>query len=181
VKATPEQWLEFTARALAWTGLLKADAVGWLAPIISEGEGRGLPSRDIGKAIMQHGIAAPDADAASLGIHRRFQTGAAYIDALTDLGRAKAERAAELVAHRALGNFYHWRTFARTPRGFSEVRIVTVGDRRTCAAGLLLNEQLFPRGTEPVFPLIECDAEMCRCTYQMLTPRLRERILRRTR
>jgi hypothetical protein len=180
MRATPDQWAEFTVQALHWTGVLKVEVAEWLAPIVSDGEGRGLASHDIAKSIMQHGTQAPEAEVAALGIHKRFPVGSGYIDALTALGRTKAERAAELVAHRALGNFYRWRTFEQTPKLFNEVRIVTVGDRRTCGAGLALNGQLFPRGTEPFFPLPECDAEMCCCAYQMRSPRLRERIARRT-
>lgn len=155
--------------------MMRPEAAAWVAPIVQSGEKQGLPIRTIAKEILRTGRPLSVDEKSERSFPINLPLSDEYASALTELGRHDPERAANLVGHRAMMNFYLDRSLEMARRLRAEIRISVVDDRGNCPTAMSIHGKFFQADDVPSLPLEPCTADMCRCGYQVITASSKKR------
>ena len=161
-------WRKEIQEACDATGLIKPDAVFWIAPLIIDGHKRGSDDHAIASKITGWGNALSEDDKAKLGVRADAKLGREYVDALTRKGRKRPLAAAYFVVQRAT-HAHSQSERLKHLRGddhVTGVEIIATEGALTCLAAQDIDGQVFEPEKAPALPLRRCDAESCRCVYQ---------------
>lgn len=161
-------WRKEIEEACGATGLIKTDAVAWIAPLIIDGHKRGSDDHTIASKISGWGNALCEEDKAKLGVRADAKLGREYVEALTRKGRKRPLAAAYFVVQRATHAHSQSERLKhlRTDEHVDGVEIIATEGALTCLAAQGIEGQVFEPEKAPTLPLRRCDAESCRCVYQ---------------
>ena len=161
-------WRKEIEEACAATGLIKTDAVTWIAPLIIDGHKRGSDDHTIASKISGWGNALGEDDKAKLGVRADAKLGREYVEALTRKGRKRPLAAAYFVVQRATHAHSQSERLKhlRTDEHVEGVEIIATEGALTCLAAQDIEGQVYDPKEAPSLPLRRCDAESCRCVYQ---------------
>lgn len=164
-------WRREIEEACEATGLVKTEAVNWIAPLIIEGHKRGHDDHAIASKISGWGNALEEEEKANLGVRADAKLGREYFDCLTRKGRRRPLAAAFFVVQRAT----HAHSQSERLKAFEAdetieaVEVVATEGALTCLAAQDIDGQIFDLKKAPSLPLRRCDAETCRCVYQAVS------------
>ena len=161
-------WRKEIEEACDATGLIKSEAVTWIAPLIIDGHKRGSDDHAIATKISGWGSSLCEDDKAKLGVRADAKLGREYVDSLTRKGRKRPLAAAYFVVQRAT-HAHSQSERLKHLCGDEEVEgveIIATEGALTCLAAQDIEGQVFEPKKAPALPLKRCDAESCRCVYQ---------------
>ncbi len=161
-------WRKEIEEACDATGLIKPDAVTWIAPLIIDGHKRGSDDHAIASKISGWGNALGEDDKAKLGVRADAKLGREYVEALTRKGRKRPLAAAYFVVQRATHAHSQSERLKHlcSDEAIEGVEIIATEGALTCMAAQDMEGQVFEPDKAPHLPLRRCDAESCRCVYQ---------------
>ena len=161
-------WRKEIQEACDATGLIKSDAVTWIAPLIIDGHKRGSDDHAIASKISGWGNALCEDDKAKLGVRADAKLGREYVEALTRKGRTRPLAAAYFVVQRATHAHSQSERLKHlcSDEAVEGVEIIATEGALTCLAAQDMEGQVFEPEKAPALPLRRCDAESSRCVYQ---------------
>ncbi len=161
-------WRKDIEEACDATGLIKSEAVTWIAPLIIDGHKRGSDDHTIASKISGWGNALCEDDKAKLGVRADAKLGREYVEALTRKGKKRPLAAAYFVVQRATHAHSQSERLKHlcTDEHVEGVEIIATEGALTCLAAQDIEGQIFEPQKAPALPLRRCDAESCRCVYQ---------------
>ncbi len=164
-------WRKDIEEACEATGLIKAEAVSWIAPLIIEGHKRGHDDHAIASKISGWGNPLEEDEKSNIGVRVDAKLGREYFDCLTRKGRRRPLAAAFFVVQRAThahSQSERLKTF-EADESIEAVEIVATEGALTCLAAQDIDGEIFELQKVPPLPLRSCDAETCRCVYQAVS------------
>ncbi|MDJ0944369.1 MAG: hypothetical protein QNJ30_12930 [Kiloniellales bacterium] len=161
-------WRKEIEEACDATGLIKSEAVSWIAPLIIDGHKRGSDDHTIATKISGWGNALCEDDKSRLGVRADAKLGREYVDALTRKGRKRPLAAAYFVVQRATHAHSQSERLKHLcgDDHIEGIEIIATEGALTCLAAQDIEGKVFEPKKAPSLPLRRCDAESCRCVYQ---------------
>lgn len=160
-------WRNQVDQACQATGLIKSDAVSWIAPVINEALKKGYDDHTIASKISGWGNSLSEEEKAKMGVRADAKLGREYVDSLTRKGRRRPLAAAYFVVQRVTHSHYQAERLRElcADESVQGVEIVATEGGLTCDAAHQLDGRVFAPHKAPTLPLKRCDAEFCRCVY----------------
>ena len=164
-------WRSQVDAACDATGLIKSDAVSWIAPVIMEALKKGYDDHTIASKISGWGNALSEDEKAKMGVRADAKLGREYVEALTRKGRRRPLAAAYFVVQRVTHSHFQAQRLRElcADESVQGVEIVATEGALTCDAAQQVEGRVYAPNKAPPLPLRRCDAEFCRCVYLEIT------------
>jgi hypothetical protein len=148
------------------TRLLDESAAGWIAEVLlAEAKAETQSLAMLRAAVRQHGRLITQAEKESRSIKGRLRFGTTFLDALTERGRSDPAYAVTvLIAEYSTMLSRELQRQLIMDSGM-DARLMIRGGEKDCAAAARYARLTVAPAQLPRFPLPECDADHCRCSF----------------